>query len=75
MSQIMSVQDAATRLHELLRSLGNDGKIVLTDDGKPIARIIPARESNQRHPGSCKGMLIVHEDDDEHLADFKEYMP
>lgn len=71
MSQIMSVQDAATHLHDLLRSLGHDDEIVLTDDGKPIARIIPARESSQRHPGSCKGMLIVHEEDDEHLADFK----
>lgn len=27
-----------------------------------------------RKPGSAVGKLIIHEDD-EHLADFKEYMP
>ena len=75
MSQIMRVQDAATHLPDLLRSLGDDDEIVLTDEGKPIARIIPARASGERHPGSCKGMLIIHQEDDEHLTDFKEYMP
>ena len=28
-----------------------------------------------RQPGSAIGKLIIHTDDDEHLADFAEYLP
>jgi uncharacterized protein (DUF433 family) len=31
--------------------------------------------SRQRHPGSAKGILTIVAEDDEHLADFKAYMP
>ena len=34
-----------------------------------------AVESNApRRPGSGKGSLVIHADDDEHLADFADYM-
>ena len=29
----------------------------------------------RRQPGSCKGIFQVLSEDDEHLNDFKEYMP
>ena len=32
------------------------------------------RSSWPCQPGTAKGMLTIHEDDDEHLADFREYM-
>ena len=39
----------------------------------------PARETNPkrapRKPGNCKGMIQLLVEDDEHLKDFKEYMP
>ena len=31
--------------------------------------------SKRRQPGSAKGILKILSDDDEHLDDFKEYMP
>ena len=34
-----------------------------------------ARAPQPRQPGSAKGKLIIVADDEEHLEDFKEYMP
>ncbi len=34
-----------------------------------------AGNEEQRQPGSAKGILHVLSEDDEHLDDFKEYMP
>jgi antitoxin (DNA-binding transcriptional repressor) of toxin-antitoxin stability system len=76
MSVTMSISQAATRLPELVRSLGPNDEIVLTDDDQPVARIVAsAQRRGRRRAGSCKGMLIVNREDDEHLNDFEEYMP
>ncbi|HXE55805.1 MAG TPA: hypothetical protein VN541_22465 [Tepidisphaeraceae bacterium] len=76
MSHQVSIEQAAARLEELVGSLGPDDEIVLTRDSRPVAKIIPSRAGpRQRRPGSCKGMLVIREDDDEHLNDFKDYMP
>jgi len=51
-------------------------EIVLTDHDQPIARILPSdRRGVRRKPGNCKGMLIIRQEDDEHLKHFSEYMP
>ena len=33
------------------------------------------RMKNRRQPGSAKGKLTILREDDEHLNDFKDYMP
>lgn len=76
MSGTISVQQASGRLGELLGSLGPGDEIVLTENDEPVAKIVPARAAaGSRRPGSCKGMLVINAEDDEHLSDFKEYMP
>lgn len=35
----------------------------------------PAAAAPRRHAGSAAGKLIIIEDDDAHLDDFKDYMP
>jgi antitoxin (DNA-binding transcriptional repressor) of toxin-antitoxin stability system len=76
MSVSMSVSQAAVRLPELVQSLGPNDEIVLTQDDRPVARILSSKPPRgPRRAGNCKGMLIVNREDDEHLNDFKEYMP
>jgi antitoxin (DNA-binding transcriptional repressor) of toxin-antitoxin stability system len=75
MSHTVSVQQAGKQLVELVRALGPGDEIVLTQDNRPVAKIIPNQESRLRHPGNCKGMLSIGQEDKEHLVDFKEYMP
>jgi Protein of unknown function (DUF2281) len=42
----------------------------------PLAQVVPIRRTKPRPQfGSCKGMLTIVSDDDEHLEHFKEYMP
>jgi antitoxin (DNA-binding transcriptional repressor) of toxin-antitoxin stability system len=72
----MSVQQASQQLAELLRNLGPGDEIVLTQDNKPVARIVSdTPRPAARQPGNCKGMLTINSEDDQHLDGFKDYMP
>lgn len=76
MSQVVSIQQAAAKLAELVGMLKPGDEIVLTDRDQPVARILPSKAVRaQRHSGTCKGMLIIRHEDDEHLKDFGDYMP
>ena len=77
MSQTMTIDQAAANLRDIVGALGPGDEVVLTRDDQPVAKIIgqPPRSVVSRQPGSCKGMLTIVSEDDEHLNDFKEYMP
>ncbi|MDA1015589.1 MAG: DUF2281 domain-containing protein [Planctomycetota bacterium] len=74
MSATIGIEEAQVRLKDLIAGLGPGDEIVITDQDHPVARILPTTKK-QPVLGSCKGMLTIVEDDDEHLEDFKEYMP
>jgi len=75
MSHTIPLDQASAQLSGLVRALGPGDEIVLTENDKPIARIVPSSARPNRVPGAWKGMLTVVKEDDEHLEDFKEYMP
>lgn len=76
MSNSIPIEQAATHLAELVGNLKPGDEIVLTEHDRPVARILPSRSRLiRRRAGSCRGMLIVHQEDDEYLKDFREYMP
>ena len=76
MSHTISVQHAAAHLAELVRTLEPGDEIVLTQDDRPVARIVPGGpRRSRRTAGACKGMLAVRTEDEEHLDGFREYMP
>jgi len=54
---------------EFRKAYGKHARMVvlLPDDTEPSPR--------RRRPGSAKGKLTILSEDDEHLQDFKEYMP
>ena len=70
----IGIDEAQTRLKDIIAHLGPDDEIVITNQDGPVARIVSARKK-QPVFGSCRGMLTIVDDDDEHLDDFKEYMP
>jgi antitoxin (DNA-binding transcriptional repressor) of toxin-antitoxin stability system len=50
--------------------------VVITENNQPVAKLVASRAEKPRPlPGRCKGMLTIVAEDDEHLEDFKEYMP
>jgi antitoxin (DNA-binding transcriptional repressor) of toxin-antitoxin stability system len=75
MSHTVTIEQAAQQLAQLVGSLAPGDEIVLTQNDRPIAKIVPERPRRRRHAGMCKGMLIIKSDDDEHLKDFADYMP
>lgn len=72
----VTIEEAQSRLAEVIAKLTPGEPVIITKNDKPVARLLAeekvARKS--RRPGSAKGMLTILEDDDEHLLDFEEYM-
>lgn len=69
----ISVEDAQAKLLELISQLKPGEELELTKDHKTVAKLI--RPKYARKFGLGKGKLTIVSEDDEHLGDFKEYMP
>jgi antitoxin (DNA-binding transcriptional repressor) of toxin-antitoxin stability system len=74
MPTTIAIDEAQARLKDIIAQLGPNDEVVITDNDQPIARLVGTPKGTPRF-GSCKGMLVVVDEDDEHLADFQEYMP
>jgi prevent-host-death family protein len=72
--QTITVEEAQSRLAEIIDKLPPGEEVVVTRDNRPVARIVSERRPPRPGPGLCKGMIAVVSDD-EHLKDFTEYMP
>lgn len=76
MSTTVTLEEAHAKLPELVAHLAGGEELIITQDDKPVARLIrevpPVRKP--RKAGNCVGMIKIVSDDDEHLKDFEEYM-
>jgi prevent-host-death family protein len=73
----VTLEDAQTRLGELIASLQPGEEIVITSAARPVARIVgePKPASQPRRLGTLKGsVLYVAPDFDAPLDEFKDYM-
>ncbi|MGA2231591.1 MAG: hypothetical protein ABSH22_11885 [Tepidisphaeraceae bacterium] len=71
----VSIEQAQLSLKELIEKTAHGESVVITEGNQPVAELRSVT-SSQPLPvfGSCKGMLTIVSDDDDHLADFAEYM-
>lgn len=68
MTKTVEIRDA--RLAELLSLALAGNEVILTEDDKPVARLIPVASSSQtRVPGLNRGAAWMSEDFDEPLPD------
>jgi len=74
MTRTMAIEEANSKWAEIVLSLRPGEEIALTSKNETVAKIIPEKRRHQRRGGTCKGMLTIIKEDDEHLADFKDYM-
>lgn len=72
MSEI-SLQEAQSKLAELIAGLKPGEEVDITQDNRTVAKLVGKKQ--QRQFGLGKGKLTIVKEDDEHLEDFKEYMP
>lgn len=71
----VSIHDAQLRLASLIREGKPGERIAIEDEGKVVASLVVEGRRPQRKGGFLKGKIhFIGEDDDSHLADFKEYM-
>lgn len=77
MVRTVPIQEVSAQLAELVRALGPGDQIVLTDDERPVGRIVPeASQHAHRRAGVCKGMLEILDDDEGAILDhFRDYVP
>jgi antitoxin (DNA-binding transcriptional repressor) of toxin-antitoxin stability system len=79
MSTTISIDEAQTKLKELIRQLGPGEEVVLTDNEQPVAKLISEQRPMAKRPwpgpGLCAGAITYMAPDfDEPLEDMKEYM-
>lgn len=73
---VLSLEEAQARLPDLIHALTPGSEVVITEKNLPVAKLVmPQAEMIRPIPGRGKGILTIISDDDEHLEDFKEYMP
>ena len=72
----ISVEEAQSRLPDLVAQLSPGKDVLITSGNRPVARLIaePA-EKPYPMPGRCTGMLTILSDDEDHLEDWAEYLP
>jgi prevent-host-death family protein len=73
--QTIDVNQAKQHFPELIERTISGDEVVITQGGQPVARLVaitkPPRK--QRRFGSAKGLIIMADDINEPLEDFKEY--
>jgi antitoxin (DNA-binding transcriptional repressor) of toxin-antitoxin stability system len=73
----VSIEEAEGRLSELIHQLKPGDEVIITENNQAVAKLVGQAPvpRKPRQPGSAKGKLVIHAEDDEHLEDFREYMP
>jgi antitoxin (DNA-binding transcriptional repressor) of toxin-antitoxin stability system len=74
MTKTVEIDVAQSTLSEIIAGLAPDDEVVIVQNRRPVARLSAPKKGRPQF-GSCKGMLTIVEEDDEHLKDFEEYMP
>ena len=76
MTTSVNVHEAKTHFSKLVARAMAGERIIIAKAGKPVAELGPITErpSRGRVPGIDRGKVFVHEDWDDPLPEFEEYM-
>jgi prevent-host-death family protein len=82
----ITLQEAQANLAELVQRLAPGETVTITENDRPVARLIPVPTVRQRPPrprppitgvpnaGSCEGLFVVPDDFKEPLVEMRESM-
>jgi antitoxin (DNA-binding transcriptional repressor) of toxin-antitoxin stability system len=71
----VTIEEAQATLSELIGKLTPGEEVIITQNNQPVAELHQISKTTPRPRfGSCKGMLTIVAEDEEHLEDFKEYI-
>ena len=73
----ITIQEAKDRLSELIHRLTPGEEVIITEDDRPVARLVPAAPPSEPRKvprlGTLRGTVLSMEHFDDPLDDFKEY--
>jgi prevent-host-death family protein len=73
--QQITLESISETLRNLVEAALNGEEVIITKDNKPVIKLTPVSPvKKRRQPGSAKGLVIISDDFDEPLEDFKDYM-
>ena len=73
MTQV-NIHEAKTNLSKLIEKVLHGEDVIIKKSNKPIVKLVMVDElKNKRKLGSAKGQVIIADDFDEPLEDFKDY--
>jgi prevent-host-death family protein len=68
--QTINVDEAKSRLADLIAIVSQGGEVIITQDGKPLAQLVPvAKPKGKRIAGLNRGSIWTSPDFDEPLPD------
>ena len=71
----VNVHEAKTHLSKLLQRAECGEEIIIARAGKPVVRLQPVAERPKRRvAGIDRGKVFIHDDWDDPLPEFEEYM-
>ena len=81
----ITLEEAQARLPEMIARLAEEGEVIITQDQRPVARLVrigPTERSQRPRPpvtgipkaGAYAGRLVVPDDFDAPLEELREYM-
>jgi antitoxin (DNA-binding transcriptional repressor) of toxin-antitoxin stability system len=76
MPSVLTVEEAQSRLKELIHQLSPGQEIVLIENQQPVAKLVGSRSDRPPRPAPGLGqgsVLYMASDFDEPLEEFKEY--
>ncbi|MBA3872480.1 MAG: toxin-antitoxin (TA) system antitoxin [Anaerolineae bacterium] len=69
-TKMVDITTMQTVKDSLLSLLDKDTEIILTDNGHPVARMLPVKKlSRKQLAGLFRGAMVIHDDFDEPLPD------
>lgn len=74
----ITLEEAQATLPDLVHRLAPGEEIVITENDRPVARLVPPAPSSEQRKaprlGTLRGTVLSMEHFDDPLEDFKEYM-
>ncbi len=72
----VEVEQAREQLTDLIEEAMRGSEVVITRNHLPLVRLVEVRPAERRRwrPGSAKGLIVIADDFEAPLEDFREYI-
>ena len=70
----VGVYEAKSKLSEMIKLARDGEEVVITKNGEDMVRLTPIQKKKRDWIGMYAGQIVIHDDFDDPLEEFEEYM-